>query len=260
MRLKPWLLPLTLGGTLSAIYLLPQVGEVAQSAVNMNLPDTSDQWFFNRRAASPDELSALSADTRFSKADCYRARPGEYDANGNPVPDIMSLSIVLSGADINNSIHRPERCMPAQGHNITSSSDRTLKLSNGREFAAKRLVSIQSQEVSDVSGREAYAKHKCLTYYFFVGHDHLTNNHLERTFIDMKDRLVRGMDQRWAYVMISMWYGQVPWNQSEAVTEAEADEKMQAFIADFAEKQINWDQISQRDPLIQGGTGSTLAP
>jgi hypothetical protein len=85
-------------------------------------------------------------------------------------------------------------------------------------------------------------KFNCLTYYFFVGHEQLTNDHIERTVMDMKDRLVRGMDQRWAYVSTTMWYGKVPWIENE-VTEKEADAKLQAFIEDFAEKRISWDQI-----------------
>ncbi len=243
MKNKPWLLPLILGGTLSIIYILPQVGAVAQSAVNMELPSRTRGWQFQQQPASQEELGVLSKDTRFSKATCYALRPGEYNAEGNPVPDILNLSIVLSGADINNSIHRPERCMPAQGHNITSSSNAMLKLSNGRQFAAKRLVSVQAQAGKDSAGREIYTKHNCLTYYFFVGHDRVTNDHLGRTFIDMKDRLVRGMDQRWAYVSVSMWYGNVPWISGKEVGEREADAKLQTFLSEFSESQIQWQQI-----------------
>ena len=63
-----------------------------------------------------------------------------------------------------------------------------------------------------------------------MGHDQVTNDHLKRTFIDMKDRLVRGMDQRWAYVSVSMWYGKVPSIRTE-VTEEEADRKLRDFVA-----------------------------
>jgi len=244
MKRNAWLLPLVLGGTLSMIYILPKVGAVAQSAVEMELPDYCGNWSFKKLIASPEELATLSADTRFSKAICLSARAGEVNADGYLVPDRVDLSIVLSGADLNNSIHRPERCMPAQGHNITGSSDRKLKLPNGRQFAAKRLVSVQSQRVASATEREEYVKFNCLTYYFFVGHDHVTNDHLGRTFIDIKDRLVRGMDQRWAYATVSMWYGKVPWVEKE-ITEAEADAKLQKFLTDFAATQIHWDQITR---------------
>jgi hypothetical protein len=242
MKSKIWLLPLFLGGTMSAIYFLPKVGTVAQSAVKMELPNSSGNWTFKNLPPSPEELGTLSPDTQFSKAICLSARPGETNLDGYAVPDRVDLSIVLSGADLNNSIHRPERCMPAQGHNITSSSSQMLKLSNGRQLATKRLVSIQSQRLASTKEREEYVKFNCLTYYFFVGHDRVTNDHLERTMLDMKDRLIRGMDQRWAYASVSMWYGKVPWIEKE-VTQAEADGKLQKFLEDFTEKQIKWDQI-----------------
>ena len=39
-------------------------------------------------------------------------------------------------------------------------------------------------------------------YYWFVGSHSLTAGHYDRTFIDMKDRLLGGFDQRWAYVLL----------------------------------------------------------
>lgn len=244
MNAKAWLLPLILVSTMSGIYLLPKVGAVAESAVKMELPNASDNWSFEKQVPSEKELSVLSPDTQFSKAICLKARPGEINQDGYLVPDRLDLSIVLSGSDINNSIHRPERCMPAQGHSITSSSDRVLQLPNGQEVPVKRLVSIQSLQVASNKEREEYVRYNCLTYYFFIGHDRITNNHLGRTFIDIKDRLLRGMDQRWAYTSVSMWYGKVPWIEKE-VTEAEADAKIQKFLIDFSENQIDWKQIDQ---------------
>jgi hypothetical protein len=88
-----------------------------------------------------------------------------------------------------------------------------------------------------------FAEFKCITYYFFVGHDCVTNDHLKRTFIDMKDRLVRGMDQRWAYTSVSMWYGSKVPLIDKAVSEEEADAKLRSFVTDFSERQIDWDQV-----------------
>lgn len=244
MNTKPWILPLFLGGALSAVYLLPKVGAVAQSAVIMTLPDESGGWSFDQEYATEREIKTLAADTEFSKATCFSARPGEINSYGNPVSDMVQLSLVLSGADINNSIHRPERCMPSQGHNITSSSERTLKLANGRQFSVTRLVSVQSVQNQAIKEREEYVKYNCLTYYFFVGHDRVTDGHWARTFLDIKDRLVRGMDQRWAYASVSMWYGKVPHMDTE-VSEAEADAKLRAFLTELSEKQIKWDQITR---------------
>jgi hypothetical protein len=241
MKWNAWLLPILLSSALGAVYVLPKAGETAESAVRMELPGSRGGWSFEKLTASQDEIKTLSDDTEFAKAICLRARPGEVNLDGYLIPDRIDLSVVLSGSDLNNSIHRPERCMPAQGHSITASGDVVLNLANGRSFQVKRLRSVQTLKNPE-TGKVA-ASYNCVTYYFFVGHDRITNDHLERTLIDMKDRLVRGMDQRWAYVSASMWFGKIPWIEDKEVTEAEADEKLRGFLSDFCEKQIIWDQV-----------------
>ena len=202
--------------------------------------------------------SRWAPDTGFSKAICRRARPGEVSFDGRLIPDHIDLSIVLSGHDMNSSIHRPERCMPAQGHDITSSSNVAFRMENGHSFKAKRLHSVKS-----VPGTEegSVLKYNCVTYYFFVGHDQITNDHLERTLIDMKDRLVHGVDQRWAYLSASMLYGKLPWVQKE-ITEAEADEKLRKFIEEFVANQVDWrpgETLSWRGMGECHSAGCTLA-
>ena len=236
MKATPLILPVFLGAALSSIYFLPTAGEVAQSAIKMDLPLHQGDWLFNEQIASEAEKKTLANDTEFAKAICIKPRPGQYYQNGENMQDRADLSVVLSGADINNSIHRPERCMPAQGHNILTSTERSIKLNNGRSIVVKRLHSVQSLPTNEE--RTEFVDLDCVTYYFFVGHDRITNDHLGRTFVDMKDRLLKGMDQRWAYVSTSMWFGKLV-----GLNEADAEEKLTDFVKRFSEDQINWDQV-----------------
>jgi hypothetical protein len=241
--MKPpiFILPLLLGGALATIHLLPEAGEMAPSAVKMDLPASAGEWVFRSIPASQEEINILAPDTRFAKAVCLQPRAGEMDlASGLAIPDRVDLSIVLSGHDLNNSIHRPERCMPSQGHTIGESSNLTFELSNGRSLTVRRLLSVQSIPTNEE--KTEYARFDCVTYYFFVGNDKITQDHLKRTLLDMKDRLLFGMDQRWAYVSTSMWYGKVPWIEKQVPLE-EADAKLRQFISDFAQEQIDWDMI-----------------
>ena len=241
MNLKIWILPLLAGGILSSIYLLPQSYEMAPSAIEMALPKQKNGWEFVQRPPSQEEIELLAEDTEFSKATILKARKGEYDsATGRPIPDRIDMSIVLSGHDLNNSIHRPERCMPAQGHQIQNSRRIDLKLPNDETLPVKRLISMQSLPTNEA--RTEYVHLDCVTYYFFVGHDSITEDHTQRTLIDIKDRLLKGMNQRWAYVSLSMWYGDLPWVEGEIPME-ESDRKIQEFIRDFATDQIDWEQI-----------------
>jgi hypothetical protein len=242
MKLRPIILPAFALLFLGSVYLLPTAGDMAQSAVSMELPGAFGDWQLRNIPASKVEIETLAKDTEFSKAECYRAREFEFFPDGNAVPDILNLSIVLSGKDLNNSIHRPERCMVAQGHVILSSTDRTLKSEGGREVTVKRLMS--RQRISTIQDPPQQLDLNCLTYYFFVGNDRITNDHLQRTLLDMKDRLIHGRDQRWAYVSASMWYGDIPWIKDKPVTEEEAERKLSEFVSQFADKQIDWDQVA----------------
>jgi Protein of unknown function (DUF3485) len=233
------MLPLAMAGALGAVYVLPKAGATAESAAKMDLPGSSGGWWFENYQPSEAEIKTLGEGTDFSKALCKRPRPGEVGLDGYPVREYIDLSIVLSGHDLNSSIHRPERCMPAQGHRILDSRSVEMKVSNGHEFKAKRLKSIKLGKGEE---KDSVVEYKCVTYYFFVGHDQITNDHLDRTFIDMQDRLIRGLDQRWAYVSASMMYGKLPWISKE-VTIEEADEKLRKFLTEFAENQVNWQQV-----------------
>jgi hypothetical protein len=42
-----------------------------------------------------------------------------------------------------------------------------------------------------------------LSYYWFIGHNDMTASHLTRTGIDLRDRVLYGYNQRWAYVTVS---------------------------------------------------------
>ena len=236
------ILPVALTLGLGSVYVLPQTGSVAQSAINMSLPYVLGDWKLNKITPSKAEIEILSKDTQFSKAVCLRSTTDGFFLDREADKDRIDLSIVLSGYDLNNSIHRPERCMPAQGHTIISSGEMPLTLHSGRVIPIRRLKSTQTI-VNQDNLKRAW-QFDSITYYFFVGHDRVECDHVKRTLVDMKDRLVRGMDQRWAYVSASMWYGKLPWLDKE-LPEAEADAKLREFVTGFAEKQIDWEQIQR---------------
>ena len=64
----------------------------------------------------------------------------------------------------------------------------------------------------------------CVQYYTFFGHSEIVEGHYARTFVDMRDRLIGGFDQQWAYatflVPIMAKY-------------AEQGVPMEAYLADY---------------------------
>jgi EpsI family protein len=237
------MLPVLLGVLLGAVYVLPERGRVAESAVRMDLPMTLGDWRGKKIAVSQQELDILNPDTKFAKADYNRALgilplPGKYQDF-----DRINVSVVLSGYDINNSIHRPERCLPAQGHTIYSSTETVIDLPNGRKLPVRRLQTKQKIRIG--KGSDEIAVVDSLLFYFFVGHDQVTNDHYKRTFIDMRDRLFKGQDQRWAYVTLSTTMGEVPWSP-RAVSPKEAEAMLTKFCKQIAIEIIDWDQVKSR--------------
>ncbi len=71
-----------------------------------------------------------------------------------------------------------------------------------------------------------------LNYYWFVGYNRLTPSHIERALLDIHDRVLRGYNQRWAYVTVAS-------NITEGLTrfgrsEGDTDAMLKYFVGDLA--------------------------
>ena len=241
------LLLVVLASTLSSAYLLPDFRQV-ESAIRMEIPSFLKGWSNEPYAASENEIKSLAPDTRFSKAVCLRPRWSSAALYGAGPKDRADLSIVLSGHDLANSIHRPERCMEAQGHRIYDSKVTTFEVPGARAIPVRRLLS--AQEVSFGEKGEKTAKLDSLTCYFFVGHENITEDHTRRTLIDIRDRLFKGEAQRWAYISVTMMFDG-DHTPDELAREAglanldSAEESVRHLLSELAAKNIDWDMIDR---------------
>jgi len=209
---------------LGSIFLLPQQLGFQPVGIELNLPDhLAGGWYGKDLQVSEKERSVLGEDkgTEFARK-AYRNGAG-YE---------IIASIVLSGEDMSRSIHRPERCMPAQGYTIIDKSTVPVAMPEHGMIRVTRLQNVGNMPMADGSKKSFYN----LTYYWFVGHTDTTGSHILRTWLDMKDRLVHGYNQRWAYVTVA---AQMP-------PGAEQDPKVQRLIDDWIK-----DFIRQLVPKIQ---------
>src|SRR5947207_4989980 len=184
------LLQLALLVGLGSVYLLPARAYTQPIGVTMDLPDFIGNWFGTPQKVTQGELEELAADTEFARR-----------VYTNGLGDQIWVSIVLAGEDPDNSIHRPERCLPAQGWTLLDSKTVTLtspSLSNG-QLKVTRLRS--EQKIEDRQGN--FHVRYNLNYYWFVGYNKVTPSHIERALTDIRDRVVRGYNQRWAYVTVA---------------------------------------------------------
>ena len=172
----------------ATILLLPESSE-QPSGIRMELPDFIGNWKGTDAEISELERTglAVASGTRIVRK-TYRNLEG-YE---------IMVSIVLSGRDMSTSIHRPERCLQAQGWTLEEGQQFAMSLPQRGTFPIAQLRStrIVRTEASAVSC-------ELETFYWFVGENDITAGHWSRWAIDNRDRLFKGVSQRWAYILVS---------------------------------------------------------
>jgi len=199
------------------VFLLPHSNKTSPAGIAMTLPNVIGVWIGDDAQVTQKERDTLAKDTQFVRK-IYTG----------PERDQIFVSIVLSGEDMTNSIHRPERCLPAQGWNVLSSSKRTIQVPGGKALQVTKLKNMQVIETPD---KRRFTLNN-LNYYWFIGHNEMTASHLTRTEIDLRDRIVGGYNQRWAYVTVAA-------NVTKGLarperTEEETSEIIEKFIQQLA--------------------------
>ena len=233
--------PVVLAVLLSLIYLLPMNTELQESAISPQLPYGTelDGWYGEKTQASKEERGTLAADTIFSKGIYRRCTKQSSSALTSGTDGMfcygapVSVSIVYSGSDMNSSIHRPERCLPSQGHVNLQTSSSELTLTDGRTISLTRLTSRVP-----LPNRSDGLTLNFISYYVFIGHGTMRHTHLGRTLQDMYDRVAKGYVQRWAYFQASSY-----WAPELNLTEEETDKRVRALISELLPTQINWDEM-----------------
>ena len=200
---------------LGSVFLLPKKIETQPAAIDLSLPTFVSEWYGADQPILQGEKESLGPDTQF-------ARKLYTNAQG----DQIFVSIVLSGPDMGTSIHRPERCLPSQGWTIADS--RTVEVPIRNELLkATRLHNVRSFR----NGNEPPINVYSLDYYWFVGHNTRTPSHYQRTWIDIRDRVLKGENQQWAYVAV---VGVITkGHQSFGRSEQETDDLIRKFIRDL---------------------------
>lgn len=135
------------------------------------------------------ERSMLPPDTGLVRK--YYERPGRRDG--------IHATIVLSGDD-RSSIHRPQVCMTANGHEIDRERVIRVPLA-GRDAPLDIMVLDMVKTFTREDGSKSlYASYYA---YWFVGKDRETASHFVRMAWMGYDRVVHGVSHRWAYIAMA---------------------------------------------------------
>src|SRR5579864_3522781 len=189
---------------MGSVFILPKKIETQPAALANTLPSFIGEWYGEDQPVSQGEKESLGPDTQFVR---------KLYTNGKG--DQIFVSLVFSGPDMSTSIHRPERCLPAQGWTVVNTNIVTIPLTQGK-LAATRLRNLRvfHQENTAIN---VYS----VDYYWFVGRADQTPSHFERSWIDIRDRVLKGENQQWAYVMVAstVTKGLQPLGRSETETD-----------------------------------------
>src|SRR5213592_2159864 len=129
------ILQLVLLGGLSLAFVLPKDIKLQPVGIELQLPEFVGDWHGVEQEASKGERDILGPDTQFARK-VYKKGTDE-----------IFVSIVVSGPDMNTSIHRPERCLPAQGWTVADSRAVSVVLPSGT-LKATRLQNIKNITLS----------------------------------------------------------------------------------------------------------------
>ncbi|MFT5240045.1 MAG: exosortase [Candidatus Promineifilaceae bacterium] len=151
------------------------------------------------------EKNILPPGTEFTKMQ-YTSPNGEF----------VRLSIVLSGEN-RGSIHRPQRCLIAQGFDIVKSDTVTVPVPDQAPIDVMMLHTTRPTQGSDVLHETIYA-------YWFVDTKRDTPLHFTRMFWMGWDALTLGTMDRWAYIAVVAPVGPTD-------TPDDTERKLSEFIA-----------------------------
>lgn len=215
-----FLLLAILAGGFGLIAALPKAPKPPEPGVALTLPDFVDEWYGQNAAVTQRERDVLGPETEFARKQYTNGRG-----------DAIFVSIVLSGEDMSASIHRPERCLPAQGFTLVDTHACKVPL-DGKNLTVTRLHNLRllyDSEGKPLMFRDGkQVTEFSLIYYWFIGSYETTASHTARYLMDARDRTLRGSNQRWAYVTVmSRISGR--WDKFGR-SEPQTDEMIQKFI------------------------------
>ncbi len=214
------------GFGLSAVFLLPKsaaqpTGLKLTAEEEVAMPEDVAGWFGRDGEITQKERDTLGKGTKFGRMFYSYPEARSYE---------LLVSVVLSGHDMSNSIHRPERCLDAQGWAVLESEEVAVHVEGSGSFPTTRLHNRRSIQLKNGTA----VSQDAFTFYWFVGENEITANHWGRFFQDNRDRLMRGVNQRWAFITVTAIIPSREKPEEQADAKRWADATARKFIKDFA--------------------------
>lgn len=217
--IKPYvILSLIFMATIGAVCFVGEPGSAGNPSIKLELPGKVGCWKGADVLYCQNEncMAVFTADELGGRSVCPRcngildtvslAEKGSLPEDTvllkkqyvHPSGEQIFVSIVVTGMQ-RASIHRPQWCMPGQGHTIEASRIIEIPLNN-KDTLLVMLLDLKKLDTS-TSG---VLQIKTSTFaYWFVGKGRETPYHLQRLFWMAYDNIFRGVSQRWAYIAVA---------------------------------------------------------
>lgn len=183
------------------------------------LPDMVGDWIGGAmEGLSEAEKRILPADTGGIRR--RYSRPGKGE---------VTCSVILAGRDV-TSIHRPELCLPGQGWNIQWEQVETIRVP-GLRGGELKVMRMDAAHTVTLAGPNRPAR--AIFIYWFVGKDRVTPYHWQRIFWTTRDRVLRNLNHRWAYLLIATPVRPEETAEAQARAQAEAMQLLGEFVAEL---------------------------
>ncbi len=97
------------------------------------------------------------------------------------------------------------------------------------------MLQLQTSVAQHLRNGQIRATLGNLTYYCFIGQSDITASHLTRSSIDLRDRILKGYNQRWAYVTVAaiVTEGWTHPSRTEEETAAVMEEFMRLLVLEL---------------------------
>lgn len=221
------ILLLTLSVGFGAVLLAPSNQKMRKASMIFELPDEILGWEGKEEERSQQEIDLLASDTDMKKRRYFLSEGvGTENASTLQLLESIGAAIVRSGQDLNGSIHRRERCLVSQGFQGLEVSTVVIPVKN-RQLKVRR---VKSHKIYKRDEDDEGTKVENIDYYWFVGHRRLTESHWERNFSDMKDRLLGGYTQEWAYFSVNSSITKTKDFDVLGRSENETDQLLRSFV------------------------------
>ncbi len=205
---------------LSAVFLLPK-SAAQPTGITLLLRDNIAGWTGRDSEFTQKEREVLGGGgTEFARKIYEHPQWRNFT---------LQVSVVLSGHDMSNSIHRPERCLDAQGWTVLESEVVPVVVAERGTFSTTRLHNRRT-----IAHEGKSLVQEALTYYWFVGENEATASHWGRFYADNRDRLLRGVNQRWAFITITGLIQPRATAEEQVAITKWVDTQMRGFIRDLA--------------------------